>query len=242
MRGPKFEQGDEPTEGSGESQNGLKLADFTVIRGPGMPMPLTVLCGCSYLPQLISKRLYTTMNWAGSNEADIQAAQPEAGQQAWIPRADENGGRPKDPQPPPPSRAGADYREDRREVVPETLGQDESLPQEARVRKGAEILVLLKRGKRKRTKNLDVFVAVSPVSRSRLGLIVPKHGHKIVERNVVKRRLREIGRRLTLPMLDRRKARVDVLIRARRPAYEADFSRLEREVLDSVEALCFPAS
>jgi ribonuclease P protein component len=121
------------------------------------------------------------------------------------------------------------------------LGQDEGLPQEARVRKGSEIRVLLERGKRKRTKNLDVFVAVSPVSRSRLGLIVPKHGHKIVERNVVKRRLREIGRRLTLPMLDRMEARVDVLIRARRPAYEADFSRLEREVLDSVEALCFPA-
>ena len=242
MRGPKFEQGDEPTEGSGESPNGLKLADFTVIGGPWRPMPLTVLSGCSYLPLLISKRLYTTMNWAGSNEADIQAAQPEAGQQTWIPRADENGGWSKDSQPPAASRAGTDYGEDRREVVPETLGQDEGLPQEARVRKGSEIRVLLERGKRKRTKNLDVFVAVSPVLRSRLGLIVPKHGHKIVERNVVKRRLREIGRRLTLPMLDRMEARVDVLIRARRPAYEADFSRLEREILDSVEALCFPAS
>ena len=182
------------------------------------------------------------MNWAGSNEADIQAAQPEAGQQAWIPRADENGGWSKDSQPPPPPRAGTDYGEDRREVVLETLGRDEGLPQEARVRKGSDIRVLLERGKRKRTKNLDVFVAVSSFSRSRLGLIVPKHGHKIVERNVVKRRLREIGRRLTLPMLDRMEARVDVLIRARRPAYEADFSRLEREVLDSVEALCFPPS
>ena len=242
MREPKFEQGDEPTEGSGESQNGPKLADFADIRGPWALVPLTVLGGCSYLPQLISKRLYTIMNWAGSNEADIQAAQPEAGQQAWIPRADENGGWSKDSQPPPPSRAGTDCGEDRREVVLETLARDEGLPREARVKKGSEIRVLLERGKRKSTKKLYVFVAVSPVSRSRLGLIVPKHGHKIVERNVVKRRLREIGRRLTLPRLDRMGARVDVLIRARRPAYGADFSRLEREVLDSVEALCFPPS
>lgn len=182
------------------------------------------------------------MNWAGSNEADIQAAQPEAGKQARVPRADENGGRSKDSQPASSSRASTDYGEDRGKIAPESLARYEGLPQEARVRRGTEIRGLLERGRRKRTDSIDVFVGVSPVSRSRIGLIVPKYGHKIVERNVVKRRLREIGRRLVLPMLDRREARVDVLIRARVPAYKADFSRLEREVLDSVEALCLPGS
>ena len=54
--------------------------------------------------------------------------------------------------------------------------------------------MLLERGKRKRTTHLDVFFAPSPATFSRLGLIVPKHGRKIVERNLLKRRLREIGR------------------------------------------------
>ena len=39
-----------------------------------------------------------------------------------------------------------------------------------------------------------MFVAASPVSHARLGLVVPKHRHNSVQRNLVKRRLREIGR------------------------------------------------
>ena len=101
---------------------------------------------------------------------------------------------------------------------------------------------MLERGKRKRTKHLDVFFTASPASRSRLGLIVPKHGRHIVDRNRLKRRLREIGRRSVLPWLDEREVPSDVLIRTRRSAYEADFGELSREVHDAVEALCSPAS
>jgi len=97
---------------------------------------------------------------------------------------------------------------------------------------------LLERGKRKRTKHVDVFFAASPASCSRLGLIVPKHGHTIVRRNLVKRRLREIGRRSILPDLDSRGFNVDVVLRARRSAYEIDFGRLESEVKEAVEELC----
>jgi len=117
----------------------------------------------------------------------------------------------------------------------------ERLPRGARIRLGSEIRELLERGKRKRTKNLDVFFAASPASRSRLGLIVPKHGHKIVERNLLKRRLREIGRRRLLPDLDATGVKADVLLRARRPAYGADFAKLEAEVRDAVEDLCSQA-
>jgi uncharacterized protein YijF (DUF1287 family) len=41
-----------------------------------------------------------------------------------------------------------------------------------------------------------------------------------------------------LPELDAKGVLADVLIRARRPAYEADFSRLEKEVMEAVEDLC----
>jgi ribonuclease P protein component len=96
----------------------------------------------------------------------------------------------------------------------------------------------LKRGRRKRTSNVDVFCGASPASHSRLGLIVPKHGRRIVDRNVLKRRLREIGRRQILVDLNAAGLSVDVLVRARRSAYEVDFEGLSREVRDAVEALC----
>jgi ribonuclease P protein component len=89
---------------------------------------------------------------------------------------------------------------------------------------------------------VDVFFAASPASRSRLGLIVPKHGHRIVDRNLVKRRLREIGRRSALPKLDAAGVHMDLLLRARRSAYGADFPTLEEEVNEVVEALCSQTS
>jgi len=95
---------------------------------------------------------------------------------------------------------------------------------------------LLERGKRERTKHLDVFYAASPASHSRLGLIVPKHGRRIVDRNLLKRRLREIGRRDLLPKL-RASGSVDVLVRARRSAYEVEYDTLKREMLDALEAV-----
>jgi ribonuclease P protein component len=102
----------------------------------------------------------------------------------------------------------------------------------------SEIRGLLEGGERKRTRLMDVFFAASPVAHSRLGLIVPKHGRRVVDRNVVKRRLREIGRRAALPRLDGAGVHVDLLVRARRTAYDADFMTLEGEVTAVVEELC----
>ena len=178
------------------------------------------------------------MNRAGSNEADIQAPQSQAGQQARVPIPHENDRRTQGAESPSQPRPGEARGEDRRQVIPDTVDRVERLPRGARIRLGSEIRELLERGKRKRTRNLDVFFAASPASRSRLGLVVPKHGHNIVERNRVKRRLREIGRRVILPELDSAGMRHDVLIRARRSAYEAEFTRLETEVKEAVEDLC----
>jgi ribonuclease P protein component len=89
---------------------------------------------------------------------------------------------------------------------------------------------------------VDVFLSPSPVSFCRLGIVVPKHGRRIVDRNRLKRRLREIGRRDVLPELQAGGFQVDVLVRARSQAYGAGFEVLNREVREAVEGLCSDAS
>lgn len=115
-------------------------------------------------------------------------------------------------------------------------------PRQSRIRHGKEIRELLRRGKRSRTSHLDVFLAPSPVSRSRLGLVVPKHRHSIVQRNRLKRRLREIGRVEVLPRLLEAAAGTDVLVRARREAYDATFHALRGELVEVAERICSAGS
>lgn len=112
------------------------------------------------------------------------------------------------------------------------------LPPSSRIRRGTEIRSLLRRGKRRRTAHLDVFFAASPVSRSRWGVIVPKHRHTVVRRNLVRRRLREVGRTEVLPRLRSAGLSVDVIVRARREAYAAPFAVLRDELVEVTEALC----
>lgn len=80
---------------------------------------------------------------------------------------------------------------------------------------------------------LDVRVAASPSSRVQVGVIVPKYRRTIVERNGLRRRLRELVRVRLLPGLDatsaERGARA-VLIRALPGAYSASFDGLAREI------------
>jgi len=182
------------------------------------------------------------MDWAPSYDADLQAAKPEACEQARVPRADENQGWEKDPQPSAEPGSDSARGDHRPQIGPDTAADGERFPPGARIRRSNDIRAMLERGKRKRTGVLEVFFAPSPASRSRLGLIVPKHGRRIVDRNRLKRRLREIGRRSVLPRLAGAGQAADILIRARRNAYEADFATLEREIHEAVEALCSPHS
>lgn len=200
------------------------------------PGALTPSPTFGYLSKLVFERM-TPMDRAGRNGTDIQAAEPEARQQARLSGTEQDESRAQDAGTPAPARKGAPGRDRRREVATGAHAAGESLPRTARVRLGSEIRALLQRGKRKRTPNVDVFFAPSPASRSRLGLIVPKHGRTIVERNRVKRRLREIGRREVLPMLADRATPGDVLLRARRAAYGATFEELRRDVLEGVRSL-----
>lgn len=112
---------------------------------------------------------------------------------------------------------------------------DQRFPRSARLRRGSEIRALRSRGKRRKTPHLDVFFDASPVSRARYGVVVPKHRHTGVERNRVKRRLKEIGRTEVLPRLRAHGVAADVLVRARREAYEATYAELRAEVVRVVE-------
>ena len=112
------------------------------------------------------------------------------------------------------------------------------LPRESRIARSAEIRLLFQRGKRRKTRHLDAFVSPSPAAFPRLGVVVPKHKHTIVERNLVRRRLREIGRTVVLPALRNSGAALDVLVRARPEAYAAPFAQLRDELATLVEELC----
>ncbi len=102
--------------------------------------------------------------------------------------------------------------------------------------------MLLESGARARSSHLDVFTAPAPHDRPRFGTIVPRHGRKVVDRNRLRRRLREIGRREILPRLGRRECIVDVLVRSRPRAYDAPFDELRAELLRLTERLCSNAS
>ena len=82
---------------------------------------------------------------------------------------------------------------------------------------------------------MDVFDFASPVAHPRVGVVVPKHRHNSVDRNKLKRRLREVLRLEVLPRLADAKADFDVLVRARREAYAASYEQLNDELTEFVE-------
>jgi ribonuclease P protein component len=96
----------------------------------------------------------------------------------------------------------------------------------------------MKRGKRSGTAHLDVFDSPSPVAHPRVGVIVPRYRHPVVERNVVKRRIREVLRTEVIPRLEASGCAVDVLVRARREAYGAGYAEFRKELLGWAERRC----
>ncbi len=83
-------------------------------------------------------------------------------------------------------------------------------------------------GKRRRTDHVDLFTRPSPTGQSRLAVIVPRYRHTAVQRNQLRRRLREIARRQVLPVLV---APTDIAVRARATAYGATFQLLRADLV-----------
>ena len=105
-----------------------------------------------------------------------------------------------------------------------------------RLSRATDIELVKRTGKRVKSGLLDVRVTASPSLCARVGIIVPKYGHIIVDRNRLRRRLRELVRLHMLPAL-RVVPPSDVLIRALPRTYSASFEVLEREMDGIVERL-----
>jgi ribonuclease P protein component len=76
------------------------------------------------------------------------------------------------------------------------------------------------------TEHLEARATASLLFRPRVGIIVPKYGRNIVDRNRVKRRLRELARTQLLPSA----GRLDIIIRAKPGAYGIAYTQLAAEV------------
>ena len=178
------------------------------------------------------------MDWATPDEADIQAAESQKSQHTWISRTDENPRWSKGSQSSSEAGSRAAGSLDRSQVATTRADRSEHFPRSVRIRRSNEIQAILQQAKRESTRNLEIFFAAPKESFSRFGVIVPKHGQRIVDRNQLKRRLREIGRRRVIPHLSSQGREGDVLIRAARSAYRVSFAELEREINEAVEGFC----
>ena len=122
-------------------------------------------------------------------------------------------------------------------------------PTAHRLRKHADFQRVYKAGRKQFSKQIAYFHALRPplgpdgearrceTPGPRIGLTVPKALGKAVDRNRIKRRMREAVRH-ALPLLS---APVDVVLHPRRSVMALEFTQLEREVAQifrSVQAAC----
>lgn len=70
-----------------------------------------------------------------------------------------------------------------------------------------------------------------------MAVVVPRHGRRIVDRNRLKRRLRELARREWLPFAREEELPVDLVIQSRPEAYDASFAELRSAVLAAIESI-----
>ncbi len=115
--------------------------------------------------------------------------------------------------------------------------------QNFRLCKHADYQLVYKASRKQFGKQLAYFHALRPADRRsdtpgpRIGLTVPKALGKAVDRNRIKRRMREAVR-AALPLLT---SPVDVVLHPRRSVIDLDFAQLKREVTTifcSIQAAC----
>ncbi len=76
------------------------------------------------------------------------------------------------------------------------------------------------------TDHLEARAAASLLPNPRVGVVVPKYKQRIVARNRLKRRLRELARIRLLPAL----GQLDLLVRAKPGAYRSTFAELTSDI------------
>jgi ribonuclease P protein component len=161
-----------------------------------------------------------------SDEAVVPATQQAPHQQARVPRPDGNavgtGGALTQAEEGPEAAHRLVALEARRLLTPSAR-----LPRAHRLARASDIHRCLTEGRRRRLEHLDMIWMDNSSGHPRMGLIVPKFQSSAVARNRLRRRLREIWRREIQP----RQTGGDILIRARREAYQASFDALRGQLL-----------
>ena len=100
---------------------------------------------------------------------------------------------------------------------------------------------MFREGRRRTCGSLEAYLRTEPKALGpRIGVVVPRHGQTIVERNRLRRRLRELLRTEWLPAARERDSGADLLVRTRRSAYERTFPELQAELRSCLEALGVP--
>lgn len=109
----------------------------------------------------------------------------------------------------------------------ERLTPGERFPRHHRLAREQEIRQTLRTGRRRRLAHLDLIWTDNAAGHPRMGLIVPRFRSSAVARNRLRRRLKEIWRR----ELRESQPAWDLLIRARREAYQAPFATLRDQLI-----------
>ncbi len=158
------------------------------------------------------------------NETDVQAAQPPAHQQTWIPRPYENAvgkGRIESAEEAGSQAAGcASAVQARARLI------SEELPRSWRLTSGLEVRAVMRKGRRVRARELEFFWRPNDLGHPRVGLVVPRHNATAVARNRLRRRLREILRRRIVT----RMPPVDLVLKTRAHAYQSRFGELASDL------------
>jgi len=98
-----------------------------------------------------------------------------------------------------------------------------------RLTRTVDLELVRREGKRVRTALLEVRYLASLFRQHRVGIIVPRHKHSAVDRNRLKRRLRELTRTIWPAVLVGHSS-IDLVVRAAPSAYVADYARLAADV------------
>lgn len=120
------------------------------------------------------------------------------------------------------------------------MSAGERFPRAARLRSARDIRATFREGRRRSGRDLELFARASSAGRPRMAVVVPRHGHVIVQRNRLRRRLREILRRDWLPAVSREGRSVDLVVRARATAYDVDFEALRSDLLETLGEMTWP--
>jgi ribonuclease P protein component len=157
------------------------------------------------------------------HEADVSAESTPTEEDAWLPRAHEDEGRAKS--------AEAEAREGA-ETAHSVTGRLRRLE---RLTRGAEFQALFQQGKRIERPSMIVLWRASEEPR-RVGFAVARQIHGAVQRNRVRRRLREAYR----VARDAAPPKVDLVVIGRSAALGADASVLVADMRGAFQAMALP--